>query len=182
MMKSNLSKLEQQSNGIAAIDDNLNRQIVKMLQNDGRRPYREIAAALGVSEGTVRNRVQLMKKAGALSIVALVDPTEVRYQADAIVGLKVAPNHSVNQVAKRLGESSDVVYILWVTGRYDLLIEIVTDNVHRFHEFLESEIHLQPDISSSEVMSGLKNFKNQFLLKYDWNLNHQNKPQSILGG
>ena len=161
--------VKQKANGIAAIDNDLNRQIVKMLQNDGRRPYREIADALGVSEGTVRNRVQSMKSAGALRIVALVDPTEVRYQADAIVGIKVAPNHSVDMVAKRLGKSADVVYILWVSGRFDLLVEIVTNNMHNFHDFLEQEIHLQPDIASSEVMSGLKNFKNQFLLKYNWN-------------
>ena len=159
---------KQKQNAFAAIDNNLNREIVKLLQNDGRRPYKEMATALGVSEGTVRNRVKSMQKAGALRIVALVDPTEVRYQADAIVGVKVASNHSVDQVAKRLGKSPDVVYILWVTGRYDLLVEIVTNHLHKFHEFLESEIHLQPDIASSEVMSGLKNFKNQFLLKYDW--------------
>ena len=156
------------ANGIAAIDDNLNREIVKMLLNDGRRPYKDIATALDVSEGTVRNRVQSMKKAGALRIVAVVDPTQVRYQSDAIVGIRAAPNCSVEKVAKRLGESSDVVYILWVTGRFDLLVEIVTNNLRKFHEFLEREIHLQPDIASSEVMSGLKNFKNQFLLKYDW--------------
>ena len=164
---SSLPKNKKQ-NAFATIDNNLNREIVKLLQNDGRRPYKEMATALGVSEGTVRNRVKSMQKAGALRIVALVDPTEVRYQADAIVGVKVASNHSVDQVAKRLGKSPDVVYILWVTGRYDLLVEIVTNDLHKFHEFLESEIHLQPDIASSEVMSGLKNFKRQFLLKYDW--------------
>lgn len=164
-----MQQVKQKINGIAAIDDDLNREIVKMLQNDGRRPYREIAKSLGVSEGTVRNRVQSMKNAGALRIVALVDPTEVRYQADAIIGIKVAPKHSVEMLAKRLGESPDVVYILWVTGRYDLLIEIVTNSMRNFHDFMEQEIHLQDDIASSEVMSGLKNFKNQFLLKYDWN-------------
>ena len=155
-------------NGIASLDNTLNRQIVKMLQNDGRRPYKDIATALDVSEGTVRNRVQSMKQAGALRIVALVDPTEVRYETDAMIGIKVAPGYSVAQVSQRLGESPDVVYILWVTGRYDLLIEIVTNNRHDFHEFLEKEIHIQPDIVLSETMSGLKNFKNQFLLKYDF--------------
>ncbi len=156
------------SNGIASLDNSLNRQIVKMLQNDGRRPYKDIATALDVSEGTVRNRVQSMKQAGALRIVALIDPTEVRYEADAMIGIKVAPGYSVEQVSQRLGESPDVVYILWVTGRYDLLIEIVTNNPRDFHEFLEKEIHIQPDIALSETMSGLKNFKNQFLLKYDF--------------
>ena len=148
-----------------------------MLQVDGRKPYKDIAKALKVSEGTIRNRIQSMKKIGALRIVALADPTAIRYQADAMIGLKVAPGFSVQEVSERLGKSADVVYILWVTGRYDLLIEIVTNNRGvrtvvepscDFLEFLENEIHSQPDIASSETMSGLKNFKNQFLLKYNW--------------
>ncbi len=153
--------------GIASIDNGLNRKIVKLLQTDGRQPYRNIAKALNVSEGTVRNRVQSMKQAGALRIVALVDPTEVRYEADAMVGIKVASGYSVEQVSQRLAKSPDVVYILWVSGRFDLLIEIVTNDRRKLHEFLEKEIHIQPDIASSETMAGLKNFKNQFLLKYD---------------
>ena len=130
-----------------------------MLQNDGRRPYKDIATALDVSEGTVRNRVQSMKQAGALRIVALIDPTEVRYEADAMIGIKVAPGYSVEQVSQRLGESPDVVYILWVTGRYDLLIEIVTNNSRDFHEFLEKEIHIQPDIALSETHVGTEKFQ-----------------------
>ena len=156
------------ANGIASIDDNLNREIIKMLQVDGRKPYKDIAKALKVSEGTIRNRIQSMKQVGALRIVALADPTAIRYQADAMIGLKVAPGFSVQEVSERLGKSADVVYILWVTGRYDLLIEIVTNNRDDFLEFLENEIHSQADIASSETMSGLKNFKNQFLLKYNW--------------
>ena len=53
----------------------------------------------------MRNRVQSMKQAGALRIVALVDPTEVRYETDAMIGIKVAPGYSVEQVSQRLGES-----------------------------------------------------------------------------
>jgi Lrp/AsnC family transcriptional regulator for asnA, asnC and gidA len=54
-----------------------------------------------------------------------------------------------------------------VSGRYDLLIEIVTNDRGDFLEFLETQIHSQADIASSETMMGLKNFKNQFLLKYN---------------
>jgi len=153
--------------GIASIDDDLNREIVKMLQVDGRRSYKDIARELNVSEGTIRNRIQSMKEAGALRIVAVADPTAIRYKADAMIGLKVAPGYTIEEVSERLGKSVDVVYILWVSGRYDLLIEIVTNDRGNFLEFLETQIHSQPDIASSETMTGLKNFKNQFLLKYN---------------
>jgi len=154
-------------NSMASIDDDLNREIIKMLQVDGRRSYKDIAKALKVSEGTIRNRIQSMKEVGALRIVAVADPTAIRYKADAMIGIKVAPGHTIEEVSERLGQSTDVVYILWVSGRYDLLIEIVTNSRDDFLEFLEKQIHSQPDIASSETMSGLKNFKNQFLLKYN---------------
>ncbi len=148
--------------------DELNRSIIQMLQADGRMPYSEIANELGVSEGTIRNRVASMKKAGLLRIVAIVDPIAAEYKSDAIVGLKVAPGHSILKVSDRLAASQDVVYILWVSGRFDLLIEIVSNDRQAFLDFLDREIHSQVDISASETMSGLKNFKNQFLLKQNW--------------
>ncbi|MGI9293384.1 MAG: Lrp/AsnC family transcriptional regulator [Pseudomonadales bacterium] len=150
-------------------DDKLNRSIIAMLQRDGRMPFSEIAQELGVSEGTIRNRVASMKQAGMLRIVAIADPVAAEYKSDAILGLKVAPGHTVETVSERLAASSDVVYILWVSGRYDLLIEIVSNDRNGFLDFLNKEIHGQPDIASSETMAGLKNFKNQFLLKRNWN-------------
>jgi len=154
-------------NSLPNIDDDLNREIIKKLQVDGRRSYKDIARELNVSEGTIRNRIQSMKEVGALRIVAVADPGAISYKADAMIGVKVAPGYTIEEVSERLGKSSDVVYILWVSGRYDLLIEIVTNDRGNFLEFLETQIHSQPDIASSETMSGLKNFKNQFLLKYN---------------
>ncbi|MFV2054429.1 Lrp/AsnC ligand binding domain-containing protein [Aliiroseovarius sp. YM-037] len=60
-----------------------------------------------------------------------------------------------------------VVFSLWVAGRYDLLIEIVSNDKDALQDFLEREIHAQADIADADVMLGLKNFKNQFLLKRD---------------
>lgn len=58
----------------AAVPDPLNRQIYEMLRDDGRRAFSEVAATLGVSEGTIRNRVNAMRRDGQMRIVALIDP------------------------------------------------------------------------------------------------------------
>ena len=50
----------------------------------------------------------------------------------------------------------------------DLLVEVVSDDRDDFLEFLECEIHNQPDVADVETMTGLKNYKNQFLLKRNW--------------
>lgn len=152
----------------ASPSNKLNESIVELLQSDGRMPFAEIATTLGVSEGTIRNRVNNMKNAGALRIVAIVDPGQVEYETDAMLGISVASSATPRAVCERLGQLSEVVFLLWVSGRFDLLVEIVSDSHDEFLAFLNRHIHAQADIDSVEVMSGLKNFKNQFLLKQNW--------------
>lgn len=157
--------LEKKPRGIASPDDDLNQSIIKLLQEDGRMPYKDVARALDVSEGTIRNRVQKMKQSGLLKIVALADPMVVKYKADAMIGIKVASPIAPRQVAERLAEFSEVVYVIWVSGRYDLLIEVVCETSEAFQNFLEAQCFKSNDIDQIEVMSGIEMFKNQFLLK-----------------
>ena len=175
-MKSAESKREAeragQLNGIRSPEDGLNRSIVALLEKDGRMPFSEIAQTLGVSEGTIRNRVNGMKETGMLRIVAIADPVAAEYQADAMLGLRVAPGHTPEAVAKRLGADQSVVYVLWVAGRYDLMVEVVSDDRESFLRFLETQIHGATDIADAEIMLGLRNFKNQFLLKREWEDRH----------
>ena len=154
--------------GTHSVEGRLNSEIIQMLEEDGRMPYSEIAQKLEVSEGTIRNRVNGMKDAGLLRIVAIADPTASDYKADAMICIKVAPGVTPQRVAKRLGQLSSVVYILWVTGRFDLLVEVICDEPGDLATFLEKHIHGGEDIVDAEVMLGLKNYKNQFLLKRNW--------------
>ncbi len=150
---------------LASPSDDLNKQIIGMLQDDGRLPYDEIAARLGVSPGTVRNRVTRMREAGLLQIVAVVDPVAVDYETDAMLGIKTAPGISPREVADRLADYSAVVYIIWVSGQFDLLIEVVCDEGGEFTNFLNRVIYGHADIAHVEVMTRIGMFKNQFLLK-----------------
>ncbi len=154
--------------GTRSPDNQLNRAIISFLQKDGRMPFAEISQLLGVSEGTIRNRVASMKKAGLLQIVAITDPALNEYRTDAMLCLKVAPGATPQAVAGRLAGFDEVVYILWVSGRFDLLVEVVSDDPAQFLEFLDRNIHGQTDIATTETMTGLRNFKNQFLLKRVW--------------
>lgn len=149
----------------STLDNKLNKEIVGMLQSDGRRPYKEIAKALDVSEGTIRNRVNWMRDAGMLQITAISDPSSFNYATDSMLGVKVSPASTPKRVADRLGECPQVVFILWVTGRYDLLVEVVSDAEDVLCDFLEKHCFNQTDITSVEVMNGLATYKNQFLLK-----------------
>ena len=145
--------------------DDLNQQIVRLLQEDGRAAYDIIGQELGVSGGTIRNRVARMREAGMLRIVAVVDPVAIDYETDAMLGIKTAPGVAPSAIAQRLDPLPAVVYVIWVSGRFDLLVEVVCDRELEFATFLNEHIHGQPDIAHVEVMTRIDMFKNQFLLK-----------------
>lgn len=159
---------------IRSPEDELNSQIIAILENDGRTAFSEIAQTLGVSEGTIRNRVNALRDSNMLRIVAIADPIARDYRTDAMLGIKVAPGTAPAEVAKRFENDPRVVFALWVAGRFDLLLEIVSDDADALQSFLESEIHSAKDIADVEVMLGMKNFKNQFLLKREWRRDNGN--------
>ena len=150
------------------LDNELNRGIIRALRADGRMPFSEIAQSLDVSEGTIRNRIGAMKNAGVLRITAITDESAQEYRTEAMLGIKVAPGHDPAVTAERLSEIGDIVYVAWMSGRYDLLVEIVSNSEPNLLHVLSTHVHGQHDIASVEVMTGLKNFKNQFLLKSNW--------------
>ena len=150
---------------LASPHDDLNQQIIRLLQDDGRAAYDEIGLKLGVSGGTVRNRIARMRDAGMLRIVAIVDPVVADYESDAMLGIKAALGVAPTAVAQRLDPHQAVVYVMWVSGRFDLLVEVVCDEETELASFLNDHIHGQPDIAHVEVMTRLGMFKNQFLLK-----------------
>jgi len=152
----------------ASLNDRLNREIIQKLQKDGRMPFAEIAQSLNVSEGTIRNRVGAMKAGGSLRIVAVTDSGVSEYRTEAMVGIRIAAGHRPEDVAARLSALEEIVYVVWVSGNYDLLIEIVADDRQAFLNMLSEHVYCWDDISSADVMTGLKNFKNQFLLKSNW--------------
>ncbi|MCY4351292.1 MAG: AsnC family transcriptional regulator [Thiotrichales bacterium] len=145
--------------------DGLNQRIIRLLQDDGRAAYDAIGQKLGVSGGTVRNRIARMREAGMLRIVAMVDPVAAAYESDAMLGIKTAPGTTPAEIAQRLESHPAVVYIMWVGGRFDLLVEVVCDEETELAPFLNAHIHGHPDIAHVEVMARIGMFKNQFLLK-----------------
>jgi len=68
--------------------DSLDRQILKLLQQDGRMPYTEMARRLDVAEATVRKRVSRLLEEGVVHVVGIVDPQYLGRSVTAIVGVR----------------------------------------------------------------------------------------------
>ena len=69
--------------------DALDRKIILELQEDARRPYKEIAGKLNVSEGTIKNRVTRLINRGILKLEAKVNPFALPNRISAIIGVNL---------------------------------------------------------------------------------------------
>ena len=158
---------DQRPESIQALDqptDELNRAIINLLQEDGRLSFARVAEILGVSEGTIRNRVNRMIEAKVLRIIAVADPLALGYTGYAMLAMRFGPNADPEAVAKRFAEHEEVTYVLLVAGRYDLLVEVICENQAQLRDFILEHCYRQPDIASVEPMFSLAMYKN--LLKW----------------
>jgi Lrp/AsnC family transcriptional regulator, regulator for asnA, asnC and gidA len=103
--------------------DDVAKQIIEQLQEDGRRAYATIGKAVGLSEAAVRQRVQRLLDAGVMQIVAVTDPLQLGFPRQAMVGLRVSGD--LEKIADRLAELPDVDYVVITAGSFDLLCEVV---------------------------------------------------------
>lgn len=139
--------------------DDIDRKIVALCQLDGRRSYASIGRELGISEGTVRTRINQLTSANILRFIAVVDPVEIGYKSWAMLGITVVPGISPYDLALELSEHSEVTYATVVASKFDLLVEIWCLNSDKLADFLEAHCYQSGKISSVETMVGLRLYK-----------------------
>ncbi len=102
--------------------DDTNRAIIKAL-SDGRKPYSAIAEELGITENTVRSRVNKLIDDGVLSITGLVDPEKMPGLQVVMMGVKLK-TMELERKAKEFCALRGVISAAVVTGRYDLIVQL----------------------------------------------------------
>jgi len=96
-------------------------KIVEMLERDGRMSFREVARKLGISEGTVYNRVKRMQKEGIIKGFSVrSDPMKLGKDLVAVIGLRVLGGHLV-EVERMISRYKEVRAVYDVTGDYDAI-------------------------------------------------------------
>jgi Lrp/AsnC family transcriptional regulator for asnA, asnC and gidA len=138
----------------AAILDGPNRAIIEALQQDGRRPYGAIAAQVGLSEAAVRRRVQRLRDAGIMQIVAVTDPLQLGFTRQAMVGISVEGD--VRVVADKLSALPEVDYVVMCAGSFDLLAEVVCENDERLLHVLNDSVRSIAGVRRTETFLYLK--------------------------
>ncbi|GAB13298.1 putative AsnC family transcriptional regulator [Arthrobacter globiformis NBRC 12137] len=102
--------------------DATDRELVRLLQVNGRATFQELSEAVGLSGESTRTRVTRLEKTGVVRVVASVAPQLLGYSSSALVGVNVSI--AARAVAQRLAEVSASSFVVCTGGRFDLLAEI----------------------------------------------------------
>ena len=147
--------MSRQVNDFSSKIDEIDLQIIKMLNADGRTPYSQIAQKLGVSTGMIRQRYQRLVQDGVLQVVAVTNPLLMGFTTMAQIGVKVDVGR-LQEIADQIASFDEVIYLVLVTGSYDLHIEIVCRDKTHLLDFLTNKLHTVEGIKDSETFICMK--------------------------
>ena len=105
--------------------DALDKQIVQVLAKDGRLSASEIAERLKVTPPTIRARIKTLQESGRFQICGLLDTFYHQEFTVALIGLNIRSYGRLDEILKRIAELDHVTWASVVTGRYDILAEVV---------------------------------------------------------
>ncbi len=147
------------TSAVPALDD-VSKGIIEQLQIDGRMPYASIGKAVGLSEAAVRQRVQRLIDHGVMQIVAVTDPTQLGFARQAMIGIHAEGD--LDPIAEALTAMSEVDYVIFTAGSFDLLVEVVCESDDHLLDLLSKRLRAIDGVRSTETFVYLKLHKQTY--------------------
>jgi Lrp/AsnC family transcriptional regulator for asnA, asnC and gidA len=141
------------SGQVRVLLDDISKEIIEQLQQDGRRSYAAIGKAVGLSEAAVRQRVQRLIDGGAMQIVAVTDPMTLGFRRQTMIGVRCSGD--LDRVADQLAAMHEIDYVVIIAGSFDLLIEVVCEDDDQLLDIL-SRVRTIPSVTATETFVYLK--------------------------
>ncbi|HEU5382003.1 MAG TPA: Lrp/AsnC family transcriptional regulator [Ktedonobacteraceae bacterium] len=143
-----------QHNNKTAIDE-IDRKIIEALQIDGRRPFTKLAAELGISEASVRQRVSNLINTRVMQIVAVTNPIKLGYTLAGMIGIRVSGD-LLFEVAEQISAFDEVIYLIICAGSFDLFAEVVCQDNDHLLRFLTEKLYKVEGVQQTETFMYLR--------------------------
>ncbi|MCH5308150.1 MAG: Lrp/AsnC ligand binding domain-containing protein [Prevotella sp.] len=132
--------------------DRLDKQILKMIGDDARVPFLEVARACDVSGAAIHQRIQKLTNMGILKgSLFVMDPEKIGYETCAYIGLNLKNPEDFDQVVEELKKIPQVTECHYTTGNFDMFIKIYARTNHHLLTIIHDQ--LQPlGLSSSQTL------------------------------
>jgi Lrp/AsnC family leucine-responsive transcriptional regulator len=115
--------------------DETDKEIIKILKDNGRATYSNIGKKVDLSEGAVRKRIKALVDSGVIRRFTI--KIGLMEGAEAITLLSINPSLPTSEVSKILKKYPNVETIYEITGQYDIAVVISALNITEVDECLE---------------------------------------------
>ncbi len=132
--------------------DGIDLKIIQALAEDGRKSFVEIAEGTGLSPVGIKNRVERLIDEGVLKILGLLSMGKV-YSVSAHIEIE-ADRKTIDRLIEKFEKSPLVYHLVKTSGRYNLMVSVVTPNLESIENFIAKEIRLDPGVKHIDVTVG----------------------------
>lgn len=160
---------------MAFVLDETDLRIVRLLQGDGRMSNVDIGRNLGMSEATVRKRVDRLISEKLIRVVALPDLAAVGCPVVTLITLRVELGQA-EQVCRAVAALPEVRWVSYATGEFDLILEATFPSDEQLLQFLTVQLAAIPGIRSASTSHVLRSFKSLA----DWRLPSAPRPLILI--
>jgi len=116
--------------------DALDYELIRLLTENGRMPTGELAKKLNITAPTVRYRIKDLEDNGIFKVSGLLNPSKHREMITALVAMSVQSAGKLDQILEKISNLPNVVWAGVVTGRYDIMAQVVCvrgkDELYKF--------------------------------------------------
>jgi len=140
--------------GPAPVLDDIDRDLLRELERDGRISNKELAALVGVAPSTCHARVRSLRDSGVLrGFHAQVDPEAVGrgLQAMIAVRLQAAARSRLSEVAHRLAQRPEVRDVYLLAGVDDVLVHVAVRDSPELRRFVLEHLSTRPEVAHTQT-------------------------------
>ena len=136
--------------------DELDRKILRIITQNARIPFKDVAAEVGVSRAAVHMRVQKMFDNGVITGSSYhVQPKSLGYQLCVYIGITMEKASMYNQVMAALQKIPEVVDAQYTLCAFGLLIKVFARDNEHLLQILNSQIQEIPGVANTETLTTL---------------------------
>jgi DNA-binding Lrp family transcriptional regulator len=144
--------------------DDVDRNIIRLLQEDSRKSFNKIAESIGIAVGTAYNRVKNLEDRGILKgYTIILDPIKLGYGLTALILIQ-AEGRYLPEVEKELARLDEVISIYDITGDYDVAVVARFMNRATLNSFIKSTLKM-PHVSKTVTNVVLNVVKEDFRVR-----------------
>ena len=137
--------------------DSFDEKIIKILQNDARKPFVDIANTIGLSESAVRRRIKNLTDNDIIKKFTI--EINNRGKTSAITLISVASSSDTSTVTSKLLNLEGVDVVYEITGQYDIAAIISAPEISEINSYID-EVRKIEGVSDTNTVIILKTLKN----------------------